>query len=237
MFYLNISPEELHRQVKKFMKREYGLPDDDELRQKAGKKSLAEFVEPDRTAAPSAVLPSSAAEDSDHAEKVFADGNAVDEGDADFDEPADTDDENLDSGSAETAPEKTEKPADSYLTSPWLFPPWFSADGITNDIIWTAFISSGGTAFLFIFAYFDDMGPPKISVAEQILIVIAAGIFGPIFLYLSSFLKDGSTYRSWSGKSSRDSVSYSVTAKRVTADKSKNSGTSTRKGRSKKHRR
>ncbi|MDD3149045.1 MAG: hypothetical protein PHD82_17275 [Candidatus Riflebacteria bacterium] len=84
----------------------------------------------------------------------------------------------------------------TYLQSPWLFPPWFSNDGVVNEMLWFCAIFSGMTAFLFMASYLsDDLGgPPKIGIFEQLVIIICAGPLGAIAMYIRRF-SDYSRYR------------------------------------------
>lgn len=258
MFYLDIHPEVLHKHVESCMRRAAGLPDREELRKNAGKKGLAEFVEPGesgKNAALGAALPSSAAVDSDNAEQAFVgdnEGNDGEEGcaeNASSDESAGPDNlgrnndeeadesENSISGSAEPDPEEAENPDDNYLTSKHLLPPWFSDEPVTNDMIWTSVLTGGGVAMLFGLAYLEG-DPPKISLAEQIIVVIAFTVLAPFFMFIHSFLRGSDTHREWAGLDTKKSVSYSVKAKkRVAAPKPQKTGESPRKVRSKKKRR
>lgn len=230
MFYLNISPEELHRQVKKFMKRADGLPDDDELRQKAGKKGLAEFVE--------------SAEFSEPTNPELVHGGiavpAVEEPeDADDSEDADNSKELEDSEDSEDADEleEAEDPDASILAQAWHLPAWFSDEPVTNEIIWTGVLAGGLVAMLFGFAYLTG-DPPKISVAEQIMVIVAFSVLAPFFLFMSSFFRGTSIHREWAGLDTKKSVSYSVKAKkRAAAAKPQKTGEAPRKARNKKHRR
>ncbi|NLF95330.1 MAG: hypothetical protein GX569_01245 [Candidatus Riflebacteria bacterium] len=229
MFYLNIHPEELNKHVENCMMRAAGLPDRDELRKNAGKKGLAEFVSPAEFTEPtdSEIVPGGAAvpavedpedsDDSDDAEEI-------------------PDDDSIDAEEPEEADEP-EKPADDYLTSKHVLPPWFSDEPVTNDMIWTSVLTGGGVAMLFGLAYLEG-DPPKISVAEQIMVIVAFSVLAPFFLFMSSFFRGTSIHREWAGLDTKKSVSYSVKAKkRVAAPKPQKTGESPRKVRNKKHRR
>lgn len=236
MFYLNIRPEVLHKHVESFMMRAAGLPDRDELRKSAGKKGLAEFVK--------------SAEFSEPTNPELVHGEiavpAVEEPeDADDSEDADNSKELEDSEDSEDAdeleeaedPEDPEDPDASILAQAWHLPAWFSDEPVTNEIIWTGVLAGGLVAMLFGFAYLAGE-PPKISVAEQIMVIVAFSVLAPFFLFMSSFFRGTSIHREWAGLDTKKSVSYSVKAKkRATAAKPQKTGEAPRKARNKKHRR
>lgn len=243
MFYLDIHPEVLHKHVESCMRRAAGLPDREELRKNAGKKGLAEFVdsgepgESGKNAALGAALPSSAAEDSDKAEQALIGDNEGNEGEEGCAENTSSDESAGPDNLSRNNDEEAEKPDDNYLTSKHLLPPWFSDEPVTNDMIWTSVLTGGGVAMLFGLAYLEG-DPPKISLAEQIMVIVAFSVLAPFFMFIHSFLRGSDTHREWAGLDTKKSVSYSVKAKkRVAAPKSQKTGESPRKGRSKKHRR
>jgi len=229
MFYLDIHPEILHKHVESCMRRAAGLPDREELRKNAGKKGLAEFVGPAEFTEPthSEIVPGGAA--------VSAVEDPEDSDDVDDAEEI-PDDDSIDAEEPEEADE-SEKPADNYLTSKHLLPPWFSDEPVTNDMIWTSVLTGGGVVMLFGLAYLEG-DPPKISLAEQIIVVIAFTVLAPFFMFIHSFLRGSDTHREWLGLDTKKSVSYSVKAKkRVAAPKPQKTGESPRKVPNKKKRR
>ena len=244
MFYLDIHPEVLHKHVESCMRRAAGLPDREELRKNAGKKSLAEFVdsgepgessESGKNAALGAALPSSAAGDSDNAEQALIGDNEGNEGEEGCAENASSDESAGPDNLGRNNDEEAEKPDGNYLTSRWLFPSWFSSEPVTNDIIWTGVITGGLVAMLFVFAHLEG-DPPKISLAEQIMVIIAFSVLAPFFMFIHSFLRGSDTHREWAGLDTKKSVSYSVKPDKLSAAR-KTAGNKPRKGRSKKHRR
>lgn len=221
MFYLNIRPEVLHKHVENCMMRAAGLPDRDELRKNAGKKGLAEFV--------------GSAEFSEPTDpEIVPGGIAVPA----VEEPEDADDsEELEDAEVADELEEAEDPDASILAQSWHLPAWFSDEPVTNEIIWTGVLAGGLVAMLFGFAYLTG-DPPKISVAEQIMVIVAFSVLAPFFLFMSSFFRGTSIHREWAGLDTKKSVSYSVKAKkRATAAKPQKTGESPRKARNKKHRR
>lgn len=205
------------------MMRAAGLPDREELRKNAGKKGLAEFVksaefsEPTNPELVRGGIAVPAVEEPEDAEEI------PDDDSIDAEEPEDAD--------------EPEKPADNYLTSKHVLPPWFSDEPVTNDMIWTSVLTGGGVAMLFGLAYLEG-DPPKISLAEQIIVVIAFTVLAPFFMFIYSFLRGSDTHREWAGLDTKKSVSYSVKAKkRATAAKPQKTGEAPRKARNKKHRR
>ncbi|HOI90953.1 MAG TPA: STM3941 family protein [Candidatus Rifleibacterium sp.] len=251
MFYLNIHPEELNKHVENCMMRAAGLPDRDELRKNAGKKGLAEFVgsalDDDSI---DAEEPETAAEDFEYelnmlrkatsnevAAKTTRNRALTDK--SPDSEDADNSKELEDSEDSEDADEleEAEDPDASILAQAWHLPAWFSDEPVTNEIIWTGVLAGGLVAMLFGFAYLTG-DPPKISVAEQIMVIVAFSVLAPFFLFMSSFFRGTSIHREWAGLDTKKSVSYSVKAKkRAAAAKPQKTGESPRKVRNKKHRR
>lgn len=88
---------------------------------------------------------------------------------------------------------------------------------------------------LFVFAHLEG-DPPKISLAEQIMVVVAFSVIAPFFLFIFSFLKGTDTHRDWAGLDAKKSVSYSVKSDKLSAS-GKPAGNKPGKRRSKKHRR
>ncbi|GAB1352259.1 MAG TPA: hypothetical protein PLK58_15365 [Candidatus Rifleibacterium sp.] len=88
--------------------------------------------------------------------------------------------------------------SETYLKSPWIFPPWFSNDGVVNEMTWFCALFSGMTAFLFMASYLSDYlgGPPKIGVFEQMVVIVGAGPIGALAMYLRNF-REYSRYSSY----------------------------------------
>lgn len=230
MFFLDIRPEVLHENVESHMRRAAGLPDREELRKNAinslnsastvanSRKKDGENIEIELNPLANAISTKVAAELDLPADKPLPPEDEEDEEDKDV--------ENV------TAPSE-----DSILTRKLQIPQWFSDEPVTNEIIWTSVLSGLLCAILFGFAYLTG-DPPKISIAEQILAIIAFAILGPPFLFFISFCKGTGIYRKWAGLSSKKGISYSVKAKKIAAaNKMQNPGKSTGKMRSKKKRR
>jgi len=300
MFYLDIPPEVLHKHVESCMRHAAGLPDREELRKNAGKKGLADFVEPagnkyiaDNDAEKSLPDNSGRAEAQNpgisacshknlqpgRSEKTENAADALNDDSTDVKTtkidleafakelnrvsdsieklaekktgngaPADTPlitenaenvddlDDLADTDGANDADDAIGD-ADSILTRQWQIPQWFSDEPVTNDMIWTSVLTGGGVVMLFGLAYLEG-DPPKISLAEQIIVVIAFTVLAPFFMFIHSFLRGSDTHREWLGLDTKKSVSYSVKAKkRVAAPKPQKTGESPRKARNKKHRR
>ncbi len=300
MFYLDIPPEVLHKHVESCMRHAAGLPDREELRKNAGKKGLADFVEPagnkyiaDNDAEKSLPDNSGRAEAQNpgisacshknlqpgRSEKTENAADALNDDSTDVKTtkidleafakelnrvsdsieklaekktgngaPADTPlitenaenvddlDDLADTDGANDADDAIGD-ADSILTRQWQIPQWFSDEPVTNEIIWTGVLGSTLCAILFAFAYLTG-DPPKISLAEQIMVVIAFGVLAPFFLFIHSFFRGTTIHRDWAGLSAKKSVSYSVKAKKsAAAGKPQKTGESPRKVRSKKKRR
>lgn len=230
MFFLDIRPEVLHESVESQMKRAAGLPDREELRKNATnslnspstvanlREKDAEDIEIEQNPLPNAIVRKVAAKVDLPADKSL--------------HPEDEEDEEDEDVENATTPSE-----DSILTRKLQIPQWFSDAPVTNEIIWTGVLSGLLCAILFGFAYLTG-DPPKISVAEQILAIIAFAILGPPFLFFISFCKGTGIYRKWAGLSSKKGVSYSVKAKKIAAaNKMQDPGKSPRKMRSKKKRR
>jgi hypothetical protein len=205
MFYLNIRPEELHRHVESCMMRA------------AGNESYEDDAGSDES------------ENSDAGNAETEPEMVAEDFEAELNKSLDS--EELEDSEDSDELEEAGDPDASILTQAWHLPAWFSDEPVTNDIIWTGVLTGGIVAMLFGLTYLAG-DPPKISLAEQIMVVIAFGVLAPFFLFMFSFFRGTSTHREWAGLDSKKSVSYSVKA---AADKLQKTGESPRQARNKKH--
>lgn len=199
MFFLNTSPEIFLEQVNKFILDFSALPQPPEPRQPE-KARPAQIRASEPESEPEKISAEIAGTDEEHINEI------ADEIEPSIIHPYET---TIDS-------DEDEK---DLLNSHYSLPAFFSDDEAINETVWISVISSGVTACLFIYAYFDSMGPPKISLPAQLMVVLAAGIFGPVLYFLRSASRNGDYYRSFTGKSSYHKASLKIREKKKSDSK------------------
>lgn len=214
MFFLNTPPEELLEQVNKFILDFSALPHPSEPPIDKKKKESGKTVKPEQSVK---TLPAQirASEPESEPEKISTKISGDDE--EHINEIADKIEPSI-IHPYETTIDSDEDEKD-LLNRNYSLPAFFSDDAAINETVWISIISSGVTACLFIYANFDSMGPPKISVSAQFMTVLAAGIIGPVFYFLRSASRNGSYYRSFTGKSSHQKASLKIREKKKSDSK------------------